>query len=1429
MDVQQVLTQRIQEFIAKNPVHNSKQIYVVDTATHVGNQLKQRLEQAKNGYSGERLVLIPYNLGNSHFTGIGIKFKEGNQLERAEYINPVEESKNIPDQLQEYFNEIFPGTHLQIRLFEHVGDRDLSASLVIKYLLVLVKEFIIPPYQTHEQSRSIISQAADANFEKASFSEGNHLTLSNAHTLQSPMEILETEGELDGKVNLSMLKKQLQERFDELDITNENELEQRIVEKKQRIEQLRNQGNHDSVRKREKSLNSLEEVELLINSIKEPESPLVSNDFQTLKTQIDTAFTERDIRDENHLKELTSDKKQRIENLKKEGKDNSVRLREKSLSELESLLSLVQKFHTLSRAESETSKSLVDDTPFDENISDSFDENEFPIKENLSNMKNDFEYMPSCSERSVISLLYHVSCQLVNNHITRDLDLDQIEIEINKEFANLSDRVKVEELSSSEICSSIQELSIHIKNKSWANCLSLLRKTLKEISPLNIHDLFRLVEKVDYAVEIIKDKDVIFFFGPTGSGKSTVIHFLAGSKMVATQIEGLYHIAATNFKNPDLQHVTSSPFARSETRCITSVTVKFEDLGILRPGSIVLCDTPGFEDTNGPEVDIANGISIVRAIRQCKTVKPVVLVSYKSIGDRFEGLKSLIHLLARLIPGIQDQIKAFSYIFTKYPSSERTTIHASLKAIANTMTDQEKSDTSFMNLFQDMLLKTKRHTLALDPLRDDPQDFLHELVTSIPIQYPDEVFQFSITEKSKSIVQEQVRKYELSVISAIKRSEYPLIKYYLDQMKCLNKLLEQDFIELIYSNCIRRLTKHLSEEYQEGTSKLSRSLMHQIIITDSDIKQYQTYINHAESAEQLRKDHLSDEVVHGSAFIQYLNQQINEICRELREKEMNDSSVKTGLDKIQILTQHFPEIEETYQSICQLFTEKLDVKVHSFENLFHTNEFDQCATILTNLSDALNIFHRHLDEECIKRKYFKLREDILNYFSNSIKNLDYLFKQTKLEMTDVDQINTCLVMLDTALTTSNLEIHIPKQDIKQMYDSFLLKILNFFESIIREIHTELKKQNGLENLEKLIEQLELIRTIKSIALETSQVYFATLEKLFGYIYQLRRDAEEFLRVLCQGGECIDFEKLVQCLSTLKSAIWIEKYRTGLYSSVISDVEQLIFQHVEKLKNAIMSTNLDLGHFHQIEHVAKQLSDLNEMKHFENFLPPIKEHIEEANSWFQTITNNVFDHIQSTYNFERRNEQEYKSLDSIKAEKAFCYLNACKDASIRNRKVCLTVLENLETFVRKFSQLIQNEMESCFDIIKKSPNTNEILDNVRILSSRMQEISDIEKATPHVFAHFSKSTIIQDWQTELSNYYLALSTEMARLNVTQQTEAFNTKLTTAKALSKLDKFLESSKFIDIYNEYQKILFSQNNDIGQQVIDAIKNFDYEGVAV
>jgi len=50
-------------------------------------------------------------------------------------------------------------------------------------------------------------------------------------------------------------------------------------------------------------------------------------------------------------------------------------------------------------------------------------------------------------------------------------------------------------------------------------------------------------------------------------------------------------------------------------------------LGGFKKDEIYICDSPGFGDTSGSEVDISNGIGIVEALKGCKSVKILVVVS----------------------------------------------------------------------------------------------------------------------------------------------------------------------------------------------------------------------------------------------------------------------------------------------------------------------------------------------------------------------------------------------------------------------------------------------------------------------------------------------------------------------------------------------------------------------------------------------------------------------------------------------------------------------------------------------------------------------------------------------------------------------------------------------------------------------------------
>ncbi len=99
-NIQRILSTKIEEARQRCLEHFPKPIHVLLAMDdNVQDQLEQQLQQERRNHSGERIILIPYCLENAHWIGILIEFQNGEQIRRAEYINPVNESDIIPDRL----------------------------------------------------------------------------------------------------------------------------------------------------------------------------------------------------------------------------------------------------------------------------------------------------------------------------------------------------------------------------------------------------------------------------------------------------------------------------------------------------------------------------------------------------------------------------------------------------------------------------------------------------------------------------------------------------------------------------------------------------------------------------------------------------------------------------------------------------------------------------------------------------------------------------------------------------------------------------------------------------------------------------------------------------------------------------------------------------------------------------------------------------------------------------------------------------------------------------------------------------------------------------------------------------------------------------------------------------------------------------------
>lgn len=63
----------------------------------------------------------------------------------------------------------------------------------------------------------------------------------------------------------------------------------------------------------------------------------------------------------------------------------------------------------------------------------------------------------------------------------------------------------------------------------------------------------------------------------------------------------------------------------------------------------MLCDSPGFGDNAGVEVDIANGVGMINALYGVNSVRVVVILPYHSLlGDRMDGAVKMGEIISNL-------------------------------------------------------------------------------------------------------------------------------------------------------------------------------------------------------------------------------------------------------------------------------------------------------------------------------------------------------------------------------------------------------------------------------------------------------------------------------------------------------------------------------------------------------------------------------------------------------------------------------------------------------------------------------------------------------------------------------------------------------------------------------------------------------------
>ena len=776
--------------------------------------------------------------------------------------------------------------------------------------------------------------------------------------------------------------------------------------------------------------------------------------------------------------------------------------------------------------------------------------------EEIKCISEDVSGMPDCAEKTTLILLTNFLQSTVNGVV--NLPSEEA---IENTYENLGNQLKNQELYSQSVSQTLSQ----IKSKtSISDLTTCLRKLLKEIRPLNIREIVRLVTKAAEGNSLISGQDIVLFIGETGTGKSTTIQFLAGCKMGEKRVEiakGVFidhHIEAVSFPddNPTLKEVKSSCLNQSETRYIKPVKIDLRKLlGVTAKGFMNLCDAPGSGDTAGAEIDIANGVGIINAIKQCTSVKVVALISSRS-GNRGEGIRKLARLLVNLIKDIEDRLDSILYLFTKYPRDYNS--HGDLISLKESLetTDPEiEKDSGFMMVINDMIEKTENETLIVDPIEGDPKKILKTLIKMKEIKNPDESFQYALTQDSNNTIRSQIYKDLASIACGLKNKNSELALFYLNNIKTLNDLIEKDFLKEAYTDAINLISETLQNCVKETKAKFNKALHSQDGLQQEDIQEYNNAIDYIKSS-QIFIDHLDVQLFSPNLFLQNISIELEKIKTSLNQSSSQEylfnSLSGVYLDNILVISPFLPEFQILYKSECKEIADRVELLFQEIQESINKYALIEFSEKVLVLFVSINVFKKHSFSEKIKQSYIASFEALLrnlSEFSNSP-----IFSNQKITAKEIPKLEDYLNKLKAAKESPVLQDRIAtytqfiKNDKPESFDKvfnlnslfteFFDKIRQYSNNIFIKIQSLLQGKGaaGLTEIQTLIVDLDIIREIPDISFITAKDYYQTVDTIRGHAQDLQQSAERLLDEFDPKSENIKWGEVIRSLSNLQKNV-----------------------------------------------------------------------------------------------------------------------------------------------------------------------------------------------------------------------------------------------------------------------------------------------------
>ena len=420
----------------------------------------------------------------------------------------------------------------------------------------------------------------------------------------------------------------------------------------------------------------------------------------------------------------------------------------------------------------------------------------------------------------------------------------------------------------------------------------------------------------------------------------------------------------------------------------------------------------------------------------------------------------------------------------------------------------------------------------------------------------------------------------------------------------MEELEQQEFVGNIWKY-IRELVnytiKRVEEDYKKTISEFNRFLEEGNHLTDSDIASYRRAIHRFESLESLRDKYLEKQTPQAKSLIQNLISQISELDSVFFKRKITSdsiSSIVNYLGKVKMMAEFSTELAEKYENSRKEIYNNIQSFMDTIRQLIAAHRFEEAGEAMSTLKLAADNLAIHLEgvkpqnidseykeekypqvltlkvseskgelSEIIlseKNVYTEIKAYLVEHIKKNLESIETLLSKQKLSDTDIRTIIDALSLLDLAKNSLSLKPHVDAVWINQFGKEKINKIISRYNSIKSEIEKQFEySETSFPALKQLIGDMQQLRQIPSVEIETNDSYHKTINKLVLHVDKRRTNAEAKLSSFTQEDKQIDYHELASELDTLTQAAWIEQYDEKICKNVIKDIIKEVSKRAHK--------------------------------------------------------------------------------------------------------------------------------------------------------------------------------------------------------------------------------------------------------------------------